>query len=209
LHARDLAWNARSNTESEHRSGHNPPLRSAPCDAVALLDGASLAALIRMLHALLRARKWWSVICGSGTLGLNSGSQNLVRYLGVQQTCAGTSRLAAIDFSHDQDPMETLACVSCLSLARQARCPAASKINRVISSEREISERWLAFTSIVFAPISLGHEALEVRIDRTVFRGNGVVAGLRSPCGVSSLSGEQCLVERLLDGVEHLRFCFW
>jgi hypothetical protein len=126
-----------------------------PCDAAALLDRTSPAALTRMLYALLRARKWWSVICGSSTLGPNSGSQNLVRYLGVQQTCAGTSRLAAIDFSHDQDPKETLACVSCLTLARQACCPAASKINRVISLGREISERWLAFTSIVFAPIRL------------------------------------------------------
>jgi hypothetical protein len=53
------------------------------------------------------------------------------------------------------DPKETLVCVSCLSLARQACCPAASKINRVISSGREISERWLAFTSIVLAPIRL------------------------------------------------------
>src|SRR3984893_9176490 len=55
----------------------------------------------------------------------------------------------------------------------------------------------------------LGHEALEVRIDGAVFRRNGIESRVRSTCGLSSLAGEQCLVERLLDGVEHLRFCFW
>src|SRR5580704_15204868 len=54
----------------------------------------------------------------------------------------------------------------------------------------------------------LGHEALEVRIDGAVFRGNGVVAGLRSPSRVRGLASEQSLVERLLHGVEHLRLCF-
>src|SRR5258708_38415031 len=34
-------------------------------------------------------------------------------------------------------------------------CPAASRISRVISSGWEISERWLAFTSMVLAPIPL------------------------------------------------------
>jgi hypothetical protein len=38
---------------------------------------------------------------------------------------------------------------------RQACCPAASRISRVISSGWEISERWLAFTSMVLAPIRL------------------------------------------------------
>src|SRR5580698_7239105 len=37
----------------------------------------------------------------------------------------------------------------------QVDCPAASMISFVISSGWEISERWLAFTSIVFAPIRL------------------------------------------------------
>jgi hypothetical protein len=50
---------------------------------------------------------------------------------------------------------ETLACVSCLRPARQACCPAASRIRCAISSGWEISERWLAFTSIVLAPIRL------------------------------------------------------
>ena len=58
----------------------------------------------------------------------------------------------ALKFSHSQDPKETLACVPWPSLARQACCPAASKINRVISSGCEISERWLAFTSMDLAP---------------------------------------------------------
>jgi hypothetical protein len=40
-------------------------------------------------------------------------------------------------------------------LARQACCPAASRISRVISPGREISERWLAFTSMVLASIRL------------------------------------------------------
>ena len=35
------------------------------------------------------------------------------------------------------------------------RCPAASTINWAISSGWEISERWLAFTSIVLAPMRL------------------------------------------------------
>ena len=52
-------------------------------------------------------------------------------------------------------PKETLACVSCLRPARQVCCPAALRINRVISSGCEISERWLAFTSMVWAPIRL------------------------------------------------------
>jgi Protein of unknown function (DUF3102) len=38
---------------------------------------------------------------------------------------------------------------------RQVYCPAALRINRVISSGCEISERWLAFTSMVWAPIRL------------------------------------------------------
>jgi hypothetical protein len=38
---------------------------------------------------------------------------------------------------------------------RQVCCPAALRINRVISSGCEISERWLAFTSMVWAPIRL------------------------------------------------------
>jgi hypothetical protein len=42
-----------------------------------------------------------------------------------------------------------------LSLAGQVCCPAASRIRRVISSGCEISERWLAFTSIVLASIRL------------------------------------------------------
>src|ERR1700751_6329346 len=53
-----------------------------------------------------------------------------------------------------------------------------------------------------------GHETLELRIDGAVFRGNGVVAGLGSPCRVRGLAGEQSLVKRLLHGIEHLRLCF-
>jgi transposase, IS6 family len=41
------------------------------------------------------------------------------------------------------------------SWVRQACCPAASRISRVISSGWEISERWLAFTSMVLAPMRL------------------------------------------------------
>lgn len=43
----------------------------------------------------------------------------------------------------------------CRCRVRQACCPAASRISRVISSGREISDRWLAFTSMVLAPIRL------------------------------------------------------
>ena len=59
-----------------------------------------------------------------------------------------------------------LLCSACAGLAggltgrpklcpRQVCCPAALRINRVISSGCEISERWLAFTSMVWAPIRL------------------------------------------------------
>ena len=59
-----------------------------------------------------------------------------------------------------------LLCSACAGLAggltgrpklcpRQVCCPAALRINRVISSGCEINERWLAFTSMVWAPIRL------------------------------------------------------
>jgi hypothetical protein len=44
------------------------------------------------------------------------------------------------------------------------------RISRAISSGWAISERWLAFTSIVFASHPPGHEALEIRIDGAIFR---------------------------------------
>src|SRR5258705_7679717 len=44
--------------------------------------------------------------------------------------------------------------VLCMCWVRQV-CPAASRISREISSGWEISERWLAFTSMVLAPIRL------------------------------------------------------
>src|ERR1700690_3889461 len=49
---------------------------------------------------------------------------------------------------------------------------------------------------------ALGHEPLEVRIDRAVLGRNGVVSRLRSPCRVRGLAGEQSFVERLLHGIE-------
>src|ERR1700738_1862969 len=45
--------------------------------------------------------------------------------------------------------------VLCMCWARQVCCPAAWRISRVISSGWEISERWLAFTSMVLASIRL------------------------------------------------------
>src|SRR5260370_9609187 len=45
--------------------------------------------------------------------------------------------------------------VLCMFWARQACCPAASRISRVISSGLEINERWLAFTSMVLPPLRL------------------------------------------------------
>src|ERR1700722_6206776 len=50
-----------------------------------------------------------------------------------------------------------------------------------------------------------GHEAFEIGIDRAVFRGNGIETRLRPPGRMCGLAREQCLLERLLDGVEHLR----
>jgi hypothetical protein len=40
-------------------------------------------------------------------------------------------------------------------LVRQACCPAASSISRVMTCGWEIIDRWLAFTSMVLAPIRL------------------------------------------------------
>src|SRR5262249_26806458 len=52
---------------------------------------------------------------------------------------------------------------------------------------------------------ALGHEALQVWIDCAVFSRNGIITRLGSPCCVRGLAGEQGLVERLLDSIEHFR----
>jgi hypothetical protein len=48
----------------------------------------------------------------------------------------------------------------------------------------------------------LGHEALEVGIDRPVFGGHGVEGGLGAPGGIGRLVRVQRLLERLLNRVE-------
>jgi hypothetical protein len=53
----------------------------------------------------------------------------------------------------------------------------------VITSGCDIRERWLAFTSIVFAPMRLA----EIRINGPVFRRHGVPAWLGTPRGVGRL----------------------
>jgi hypothetical protein len=46
---------------------------------------------------------------------------------------------------------------------------------------------------------ALGHETFEIRIDRPVFRGNGIETRLRPPGRMRGLSREESLLERLLD----------
>ena len=55
----------------------------------------------------------------------------------------------------DRSLIETAEAHALSLCPRQGCCPAALRINRVISSGCEISERWLAFTSMVWAPIRL------------------------------------------------------
>ena len=68
---------------------------------------------------------------------------------------------------------------------------AASRINREISSGREISETWLVFTSMVLAPHAFRHESLQVRIDGAIFGRDSVIARFRSPSRVRGFSGQQ------------------
>jgi hypothetical protein len=56
-------------------------------------------------------------------------------------------------------------------------------------------------------PHSLRHEPLEVGIDRAVLGRNRIEARFRSPRGLRGLAGEQSLLERLLDRIEHLCLC--
>src|SRR5262249_36806306 len=53
---------------------------------------------------------------------------------------------------------------------------------------------------------ALGHEALEIGIDRTVLRGHGVPAWLRAPRRLGGFIGKQGAFERSLNGVENTRF---
>jgi hypothetical protein len=55
---------------------------------------------------------------------------------------------------------------------------------------------------------ALGHEALEIGIDRSVFRGDGIEARLRPPGRMRGLACEQSFLERLLDRIEDLRLRF-
>jgi hypothetical protein len=50
------------------------------------------------------------------------------------------------------------------------------------------------------------HETLQVRIDDAVLRRNCIITRLRSPCRLRGLAGEESLMERLLNRVEHLCF---
>src|ERR1700748_2091153 len=59
-----------------------------------------------------------------------------------------------------------------------------------------------------FRAHALGHEALEIRIDRPVLRRDGIETGLGAPGRMRRLAREQRLVKWLLDRVEHLRFRF-
>ena len=52
----------------------------------------------------------------------------------------------------------------------------------------------------------LGHEALQVGIDRPVLGGNGIEARLGAPCGIRRLFRRQRLLERLLNRVEDAGF---
>ena len=66
--------------------------------------------------------------------------------------------IAPLGFTQAAAPKRFMASCSFRTVQRWVRqvcCPAASRISRVISSGWEISERWLAFTSMVLAPIRL------------------------------------------------------
>src|SRR3954468_20010846 len=54
---------------------------------------------------------------------------------------------------------------------------------------------------------ALGHEALEIGVDRSVLSRNGIEARLRPPSSVRGLASEQGLVEGCLNRIEHLCFC--
>jgi hypothetical protein len=60
---------------------------------------------------------------------------------------------ACVELRWDLVPVPVPVPVPAPARLHQADCPAASRISCVISSGWEISERWLAFTSIVLAPI--------------------------------------------------------
>ena len=82
------------------------------------------------------------------------------------------------------DPKETLASVSCLSLARSGLLTGGFE-DQPRDFLRVRDHRQMAGLHLDgLGAHPLGHEALEVRIDGAVFRGNGVVAGLGSPCCV-------------------------
>ena len=94
------------------------------------------------------------------------------------------------------------------SWVRQVCCPAASRISLVISSGWEISERWLAFTSMVLAPMRFAMKRSRSRIvDHSVWW-RRIEARLRPPGRMRGLACEQSVLERLLDRVEDLRLRF-
>ena len=55
-----------------------------------------------------------------------------------------------------------------------------------------------------FRAHALGHEALQLGIDRPILRRHGIPAWLRPPCGVDGFACKQFLVERPLDRVKRL-----
>ena len=81
------------------------------------------------------------------------------------------------------DPKETLACASGLLSGGFEDQP---RDFLGVRDQREMAGLHLD----CLGAHPLGHEALKVRIDGAVFRGNGVVAGLESPCRVRGPTGE-------------------
>ena len=55
---------------------------------------------------------------------------------------------------------------------------------------------------------TFGHEAFEIGIDGAVFGRYRIKTRLRAPGRLRGLAGEQSLLERLLDRIEHLRLRF-
>src|SRR6476620_4326410 len=121
---------------------------------------------------------------------------------GVQRTSPIRSPMSA------NEPKETLASVSCLSLARSGLLSGGFEDQPRdflrVRDQREMAG--LHLDGLGAHP--LGHEALEIGIDRAVLGRNRIEARFRTPRGLRGLSREESLLERLLNRIEHLRLRF-
>jgi nuclear transport factor 2 (NTF2) superfamily protein len=82
-------------------------------------------------------------------------------------------------------------------------CPPACRISWAIVSGCEISETWLAFTSIVVAPMRFDMKRSRLGVDRMVLGGHCVPTRLRTPRRMRRFAGGQRSVEWSLHRVKH------